>query len=300
MREAWKRSIWIVDGHNAIFAIPALSAQQQAGERLEARRGLERMLCRFACELAHPLVVVYDGNRLLPNPDARDTEELRTLYSQPPEEADDRIAFLADEARRRGQSVVVVSNDRRSLAPRLASGVRMMGVIEFQARCLTPEPPDSEPEPPRGDYADVERHFLERQKEIEQTAKARARRLEAESRRRWKAQAGGLSERAVSGPPAERHDRGRDVGDANRGRFLMPAAGAPSPPASDPTTRSPRPEGGKADDSRSTSESARRQAEQAEQARARKRRRGERKQARRLEQLQRSPGRGGRRRTGRG
>jgi predicted RNA-binding protein with PIN domain len=271
MREAWKKSIWIVDGHNAIFAIPALSAQQQAGERLEARRGLERMLSRFAQELAHPLVIVYDGNRLLPNPDARDTRELRTLYSQPPEEADDRIVFLVDEARRRGQSVVVVSNDRRSLAPRLASGVRMMDVTDFQTRCLAPATRIYEPEPSRADYADVERHFLERQEEIERTAKSRARRLEAEARRRWEAQTGSAPEQAAPSP-----------------RTARPV----HPPVREPAPRAPVPDVALTGDAHAAAESARRQAEQ---TRARKRSRGERKQARRLEQMRRRPGGGGRR-----
>jgi predicted RNA-binding protein with PIN domain len=278
MREAWKRNIWIVDGHNAIFAIPVLSALQQSGERPEARRGLESMLRPFAHALTHPLVVVYDGNRLLPNPDAMDTPELRTLYSQPPEEADDRIAFLAGEARRRGQSVVVVSNDRRSLAPRLAPGVRVMGVTEFQERCLMPASRTPRPEPSREDCADLERHFLERQDDIEQTARAQARRLEAESRRRWEARTGSLPERAAR--------------ETDRDRSRVPAARAETTRVCESPSRAPRPDAGTADGPHSLSESARRQAEQ---SRARKRRRGERQQARRLEQLRHSSGRGGRR-----
>lgn len=301
MREAWKKRLWIVDGHNAIFAIPRLSARQLAGERQEARRGLEAMLAPFAGRLLQPMIIVYDGNRLLPNPDASDTPQLRTLYSQPPEEADDRIAFLAGEALRRGGGVTVVSNDRRSLGPRLPAGALQWSIEEFVARCLLParaEESEGADEarragPPGGEgFEDLEAHFLARGEEIERRARERARRLERDARTRWEARVGdpraaearlregGRAERSI---PRAAEYREREFG----------AAAAPGrPPASHDA-------GGLAAAAAEAAQRERRETERRQEEaecrrketeRETKRRRGERAQARRL--AQRASGKG--------
>jgi predicted RNA-binding protein with PIN domain len=265
MREAWRRRTWIVDGHNAIFAVAELCRLQQSGERQEARRALEAALRPFADRLAGRMFIVYDGNRLLPNPDAFASGRLQTLYSQPPEEADDRIVFLAQNERARRQPVTVVSNDRRSLAPRLPPGTLVMGVEDFWRACRAPEPAEEERAAPPGDYDDVARHFLERDAAIAEQARRGARQLEREAARRWRAR--------TAPPPPE-----------PRGVEREPSAAPPPRPPAPPVPAAPALDDG-----------ARARAREA------KRQRGERRQRRRLEQVARrrgSRGRGGSRRGG--
>jgi len=253
MREAWRRRSWIVDGHNAIFAVDALSHLQQTGERQEARRRLEAWLRPFAEHLARPLCIVYDGNRLAPNPDALDFHHMRTLYSQPPEEADDRIVYLAQSERQIGRPVTVVSNDRRSLAPRLPAGVITMSVEDFFRDCITPAQPAEERAAPPGDYGDIVRHFVDREGEIAREARRGASHRERAAARRWQARIG-------RPPPAER---------ARNAPVVPSPPGAPTPPpAAD--------ERGEAERQR---EAARRQRQDA------KHEQGARRQRRRLEQM---------------
>jgi predicted RNA-binding protein with PIN domain len=150
---------WIIDGHNAIFAVPEWEELQVAGQRREARRGLEESLEAFGRAVGARITVVYDGNRLERNPDAVSWPHLRTDYSSPPEEADDRIRFLAERSVREGEQPVVVTSDRRTLAATLAPGVRSMDVRHFfrrvHARALfVPE------KRPVDGLDEIERHFL--------------------------------------------------------------------------------------------------------------------------------------------
>jgi predicted RNA-binding protein with PIN domain len=273
MREAWRRRTWIVDGHNTIFAVPALSRLQQSGERQEARRGLEAMLRPFAESLSDCLYIVYDGNRLARNPDARDSGRLRMLYSQPPEEADDRIVFLAQRERGRGRPVTVVTNDRRSLAPRLPAGTVTMSVEVFCDACLSSPPASAqERSAPPGDYGDIERHFLERASEMARLARHGATRRERAAAREWRSRIG----RGPSGeerPPRRDPDEEEIVTAAEAWRREPPApAPRRPPPIAPPPTPASLP-----------AEEERRKAE--------RKARGERRQRRRLEQLQRRRGR---------
>ncbi len=151
--------LWIVDGHNAIFAVPEWERLQLAGQKREARQRLERRLEEFGRAIARQVWVVYDGNHLERNPDAVDRPFLRSFYSLPPEEADDRIRFLAQSQVRSGQSPVVVTSDRRTLAPSLATGVRWMEVREFlqgPARVAFEQPEKRTTE----GMEDIERYWL--------------------------------------------------------------------------------------------------------------------------------------------
>jgi len=264
MREAWRRRTWIVDGHNAIFAVDALSHLQQAGERQEARRRLEDTLRPFAEQLARPLCIVYDGNRLAPNPDALAARHLRTFYSQPPEEADDRIVYLAQVERQNGRPVTVVSNDRRSLIPRLPAGVIAMSVEDFFRSCVAPTRPTDARSAPPGDYEDVARHFLEREREVAQEARREAARRERAAARQWQARIG----RPAPGAPREKSDSGEEEPEHWR-----PAPGAPAAPLPPP----PPP----GIDERAEAQ----RLPEAERQREARRARGERRQRRRLEQL---------------
>jgi predicted RNA-binding protein with PIN domain len=150
---------WIVDGHNAIFAVPEWEELQVAGQRREARSALEESLEAFGRAIGSRVTVVYDGNRLERNPDAVSWPHLRTEYSFPPEEADDRIRFLAECSVREGEQPVVVTSDRRTLAATLVRGARSMEVRHFfrrvHARALFV------PEKRSVDGLDeIERHFL--------------------------------------------------------------------------------------------------------------------------------------------
>ena len=150
---------WIVDGHNAIFAVSEWEELQVAGQRREARQGLEESLEAFGRAIGARVTVVYDGNHQDRNPDAVSWPHLRTEYSFPPEEADDRIRFLAECSVRDGEHPVVVTSDRRTLAATLAPGARSMDVRRFfrrvHARALfVPE------KMPVDGLDEIERHFL--------------------------------------------------------------------------------------------------------------------------------------------
>lgn len=150
---------WIVDGHNAIFAVEEWERLQLAGQKREARQRLERRLEEFGRAIARQVLVVYDGNQLERNPDAVDRAHLRSVYSLPPEEADDRIRYLAQAELRAGRAPVVVTSDRRTLATSLPPGVRWMEVHQFlrgPARAARSEP---EKRAPAG-LDDIERYWL--------------------------------------------------------------------------------------------------------------------------------------------
>jgi predicted RNA-binding protein with PIN domain len=150
---------WIVDGHNAIFAVRALEELQLGGQRQQARRALEESLEAFGRAIGAQVWVVYDGNQMERNPDAGSWLHLRAEYSFPPEEADDRICFLVDRSLREGERPLVVTSDRKTLTHRLPAGARTLPVMEFFRRVharLVRMPEKWEPE----GLEDVERHFL--------------------------------------------------------------------------------------------------------------------------------------------
>jgi predicted RNA-binding protein with PIN domain len=151
---------WIVDGHNAIFAVPEWEALQVAGRKREARLALEEALEAFGRAVGSQVWVVYDGNRMERNPDAVSWTHLRTEYSLPPEEADDRIRFLAQHSLRDGERPVVVTSDRRTLAGTLPQGIRWCEVCRFLRRIYARRIRPPEKWDPGG-MEDIERHFLE-------------------------------------------------------------------------------------------------------------------------------------------
>jgi predicted RNA-binding protein with PIN domain len=150
---------WIVDGHNAIFAVPEWEDLQVAGHRREARVALAESLEAFGRAIGSQIWVVFDGNRMERNPDAVSWPHLRTEYSFPPEEADDRIRFLVDQALRQGEKPVVVTSDRRTLSGTLPAGARSLEVQRFYRRVHAPRVRLPEKWDPGG-MEDIERHFL--------------------------------------------------------------------------------------------------------------------------------------------
>jgi len=74
----------------------------------------------------------YDGNTMERNP-THVSPRVRTSYSLPPEEADDRIALLVRQALEQRQKVVVVSSDRATLGIRLPEGVVQLDPLTLRA-----------------------------------------------------------------------------------------------------------------------------------------------------------------------
>lgn len=153
---------WIVDGHNAIFGVREWESLQVAGRRGEARRALEESLEAFGRAAGVQVWVVYDGNQLERNPDAIDGPHLRSEYSWPPEDADDRIRYLAARALRAGERPVVVTSDRRTLAGSLPPGTRVVEVPEFFRGICRRIRARPEKWGAHEGLEDVERHFLSR------------------------------------------------------------------------------------------------------------------------------------------
>lgn len=151
---------WLIDGHNAIFSHPDLEALQVEGSRGEARRRLESIVERFSAIQGIDILIVYDGNRMERNPDARKLGRVQTVYSNgPDEEADDRIVMLASSWLRDGARVAVVTSDRATLASRLPSAVRIVPPAEVFRRAR-PAKERGGRGVPDGDFSDIEGYFL--------------------------------------------------------------------------------------------------------------------------------------------
>ena len=294
MSAAWQRRIWIIDGHNVIFGVPHLGRLQERGAGRAARRGLETWLAPFARQLVAPLTIVYDGNRMAANPDASTGPDLRTVYSQPPEEADDRILFLAGRALQGGAHVTVVSNDRRSLGARLPEGVRLLGVEAFRRRWI--DPPSARDAETEGDELraadisldddarrEIAARILERSADAEAEARRRGRQLAREAQARWAARGREHLERGDEArrrpAPGSRSSPGGYSG--------APASPAPAPAAREQAARGAAAAGPAPDAPRAPVSS-----ESDARARAAKRERGRRKQARRLAARRRGNGGG--------
>jgi len=97
---------WLIDGYNVIRRDPELSGLDRRNLE-EGRHALLRMLARVARVSRDDFVVVFDGvRRSAGSPPAL---RVRTLFSRPPEKADDVLIRLAREG---GPGVAVVTSDR--------------------------------------------------------------------------------------------------------------------------------------------------------------------------------------------
>ncbi len=148
------RRIWIVDGHNMIFAIPRLERLQVTGHRNQARADLVGTLRRFAETRRQNVLVVFDGNDLQRNPDVVRESFIDVTYTRRSDgEADDRIIHEARLLSERGHHVTVVTNDINTLARMLPGGVEHLPVRAFWQKCITIAQPGKLVE---GDFSDVE------------------------------------------------------------------------------------------------------------------------------------------------
>src|SRR5256712_3790572 len=131
------RRIWIVDGHNMIFALGGLQGLQVADQGDEARRELEERLRRFAQTKRQDVLVVFDGNDLLWNPDVLREPFFEVVYAAPREGgADARIIHAARSGQQQGRRVTVVTDDIKTLARKLPGRVDHLGVQAFRLKYM--------------------------------------------------------------------------------------------------------------------------------------------------------------------
>lgn len=157
--------IWIMDGHNMIFAIPALQRLQVSDRREEARARLAETLERFATGRGEKVLLVFDGNQVQANPDAVRRPLFQVTFTRRGEGvADDRIIHEARACFERGLQVTVVTNDVSTLARNLPHGVRHLGVDAFWCRHIEKRRPgeddDEDDKRVPGDISDLEREML--------------------------------------------------------------------------------------------------------------------------------------------
>lgn len=154
--------IWIMDGHNMIFAIGPLQRFQVTDRREEARSGLVDRLERFALTRGEKVLVVFDGNELPSNPDAIRKPLLETVYTRRGDGvADDRIIHEARRCLERRLMVTVVTDDVNTLARELPRGVHHLGVQEFWLKYIEKDAGE-EGKRVEGDFSDVEHEMLTR------------------------------------------------------------------------------------------------------------------------------------------
>ena len=154
--------IWIMDGHNMIFAIGPLHELQVTDRREEARAGLAAKLEQFALSRGDKVLVVFDGNELSSSPGGARTPLFEAVYAARGEgAADARIIREAGRCLERGLAVTVVTNDRNTLAAKLPRGARHLGVQEFWLKYIEKEAGESSKQI-EGDFSEVEREMLTR------------------------------------------------------------------------------------------------------------------------------------------
>ena len=152
--------IWLLDGHNVIFAIQPLRALQDSGRGDEARRALVDRMRLFARTRGEKVLVVFDGIDLPSNADAVREPFLEAVYARPGEgKADGRILHESRTLLGRGQVVTVVTNDVRTLAAILPKEARHLEVEAFWLKYIEP-PAGPEGKRIEGDFSDVEREMM--------------------------------------------------------------------------------------------------------------------------------------------
>ncbi len=153
------KRIWMVDGHNLIFAIRGLHEMQVSGRGDEARGALVDALRRFAQTRGEQVLVVFDGNEFPRNSDVSREPYLETVYTRRSDGgADERIIHEAIRRAEQGQHVTVVTNDVRTLALKLPKSVLRMKVHAFWLKHIE-HAADPEGKPVEGDFSDIEREM---------------------------------------------------------------------------------------------------------------------------------------------
>ena len=154
------KRIWVLDGHNLIFAIPTLRSLQKDGRGEEARDGLAGALERFAHERQEQVLLVFDSRDPSPGPAAIRRPMLEVVFARGGAGAADiRILQEANRLLKRGHPVTVVTDDVRTLAGRLPRGVHHLVVAEFWLKHIETAA-GAEEKRVEGDYSDVEREMI--------------------------------------------------------------------------------------------------------------------------------------------
>jgi predicted RNA-binding protein with PIN domain len=152
--------IWIIDGHNVIFALGALKSLQLSERGGEARALLVERLEEFAHHSGERVLVVFDGRDSASHPEAKRGFLLEVVYSPRAEgAADKRILQEAARLARRGTLVTVVTNDMATVAHALPREVRHLRVRDFWQKHIEP-PKAAEDKPAHGDFSGIERDML--------------------------------------------------------------------------------------------------------------------------------------------
>lgn len=152
--------LWVLDGHNMIFAIEDLQRHQVEGRGEEARGRLVEALERFAHRRGEKVLIVFDGHALPSRPEIRASSVVEVAYGRRGGGgADRRILIEARGRAERGLAVTVVTDDIRTLAIDLPRGVRHLGVREFWQEHID-RPRGDDEKPVAGDFSDIEQAML--------------------------------------------------------------------------------------------------------------------------------------------
>lgn len=155
-----RKRVWIVDGHNVIFAIHDLKELQIRGRGEEARDALAERLEVFALQRQERVLVVFDGNVLAVGTGADRGAHFEVVYARGGEGAADRHILLeATRCSGQGLPITVVTDDVRTLGKRLPQGVVRLGVRRFWLAHVEPRPTEDE-KPVAGEISDLERAML--------------------------------------------------------------------------------------------------------------------------------------------
>lgn len=127
----------IVDGYNAIHALPRLKQALSTRGLEDARRLLVQALAEYAAQTGVAVTVVFDAHgRAKGHGPVETTDGVTVLYGTRTASADHVIERLASDAARRGEAsdVVVATSDRLQRAM-----VGAMGVASMSASALEQE-----------------------------------------------------------------------------------------------------------------------------------------------------------------
>jgi predicted RNA-binding protein with PIN domain len=124
--------LWLIDGYNVIRRDPELAGIDR--KSLEAgRRELLRLVARVARGCRDEFLVVFDGARV--GTTAPAAGQVRTLFSRPPDRADDVLARLA---RQHGAGAIVVTSDAAIQASARRARAAVVSADAFLERAVPP------------------------------------------------------------------------------------------------------------------------------------------------------------------
>lgn len=155
------KRIWILDGHNLIFAIPPLRRLQESDRGEEARDGLADTLEQFALERQEQVLIVFDSRGPSTGRSAVRRPWLEIAYARGGAgAADARILHEANRLLERGLPVTVVTDDVHTLAGKLPRGALHLDVAEFWRKHIEKED-RAEGKRVEGDFSEVEREMIQ-------------------------------------------------------------------------------------------------------------------------------------------